>query len=241
MTCVFTQPSRSHWCPSANCFVKNAAGGSVKDQTRRGLSSTATPAATPPSECSELLVLSRWPTHSFITMSLPCLEENKEKLQITLVHAEKNSHKLDKFTIKVQWQTRNHSSVILSFIYMLKQQYRIFLGSLGAAKQLMTQHQHITFWGLNLFFALHVHGLVCLCRLGKWFHSYWNTANFGLHRDIHRWVRAHPGGPLQTWVDDGFSIMSDKILEAQVGKNNETILSCGAHLLFSGFQTFKRL
>lgn len=47
-------------------------GGAVV-QTSSGLSSTATPAATPPSACSELLVLSRWPTHSLNTMSLPFL------------------------------------------------------------------------------------------------------------------------------------------------------------------------
>ncbi|KAF3860040.1 hypothetical protein F7725_000295 [Dissostichus mawsoni] len=44
-----------------------------------GLSSTATPAATPPSECSELLVLSRWPTHSFSTMSSPFLLGDNER------------------------------------------------------------------------------------------------------------------------------------------------------------------
>lgn len=41
----------------------------------------------PPSDTSELLVLNKWPTHSFITVSLPCLKENKEKLQIRLAKA----------------------------------------------------------------------------------------------------------------------------------------------------------
>lgn len=53
-------------------FTINVTEGSV-GQTRSGLSSTATPAATPPSECSSLLVLSRCPAHSFSTMSCPCL------------------------------------------------------------------------------------------------------------------------------------------------------------------------
>lgn len=53
-------------------------------QIRRGLSSTATPAATPPSACSELLVRSRWPTHSFITMSLPRLRWKKQDEKETL-------------------------------------------------------------------------------------------------------------------------------------------------------------
>lgn len=62
-------------------------GRSVTSQRRRGLSATHIPVVRPPSDTSELLVLNKWPTHSFITVSLPCLKENKEKLQIRLAKA----------------------------------------------------------------------------------------------------------------------------------------------------------
>lgn len=92
---LFLKHMPSSFFEGGHALPPDSSRGRSQSQTRRGLSSTATPAATPPSACSELLVRSRWPTHSFITISFPCLQKNlNETWHIWVSNLQSLIHKL---------------------------------------------------------------------------------------------------------------------------------------------------
>ena len=89
-------------------FRQQSEVGGTGHHTKYGVSSTATPAATPPSACSMAFVRRRWPAAVFITISLPCLQR---KGQLSTCRAESLRHFTLGNLIHILWHSAGQVTV----------------------------------------------------------------------------------------------------------------------------------